>query len=85
MLFARKDSIYKSMPECDVWDIERDARNWPGGCPAIAHPPCRAWGELSHMANPRPDEKDLAIFAVEKIREWGGFLSIQLNQNSGRI
>lgn len=74
MLFARKDSIYKSMPECDVWDIERDARNWPGGCPAIAHPPCRAWGELSHMANPRPDEKDLAIFAVEKIREWGGVL-----------
>ena len=26
VLFARSDSIYKSMPECDVWDIERDAR-----------------------------------------------------------
>jgi hypothetical protein len=34
VLFARKDSIYKTMPECDVWDIERDAREWPGGMPS---------------------------------------------------
>ena len=74
VLFARADSIYKTMPECDVYDIDRDARTWPGGCPVVAHPPCRAWGRLAHMANPRPDEKDLARFAVQQVREFGGVL-----------
>lgn len=73
-LFVRADSCYKSMEDVDCWDIERDARLWPGGCPVIAHPPCRAWGRLAHMANPRPDEKDLARFAVRKVRDWGGVL-----------
>lgn len=73
VLFARRDSVYKCLCD-DVWDIERDARNWPGGNPVVAHPPCRAWGGLSHMAKPRPDEKELAIFAVRKIREFGGVL-----------
>ena len=74
VLFARKDSIYKTMPECDVWDIERDARLWPGGNSVVAHPPCRAWGRLAHMAKPRPDEKYLGIFAVDMVRKWGGVL-----------
>ena len=26
VLFARADSNYKAMPECDVWDAERDAQ-----------------------------------------------------------
>lgn len=74
VLFARSDSYYKTLPGCDVWDIERDARNWPGGVPGVFHPPCRAWGRLSHMANPRPDEKDLARWAVAQVRRWGGVL-----------
>lgn len=74
VLFARQDSIYKELPNCDVWDIERDARNWPGGCPIVAHPPCRAWGRLRTFAKPRPDEKDLARWAVAQIRRWGGVL-----------
>lgn len=74
VLFARADSHYKSIPGCDVWDIERDARKWPGGAPVVAHPPCRAWGQLSHMAKPRPDEKDLARWAVAKVRANGGVL-----------
>lgn len=74
VLFARQDSIYKTLPGCDVWDIERDARNWPGGCPVVAHPPCRAWGRLRALANPRPDEKELALFAVDKVRSNGGVL-----------
>jgi hypothetical protein len=70
-LYVRKDSVYKSLG-VDCWDIERDATKWPGGNPIIAHPPCRAWGQLSHFANPRPGEKELAIKAIELIREWGG-------------
>jgi hypothetical protein len=73
VLFTRSDSIYKTLG-VDCWDIERDARNWPGGNPIIAHPPCRAWGQLSHMAKPRHDEKELAIWSIEQIRKWGGVL-----------
>lgn len=74
-LFARTDSRYKDFPDkYDVYDINRDARNFTGNYPVIAHPPCRAWGRLSHMANPRPDEKDLAWFALEKVRTNGGGL-----------
>lgn len=74
VLFARQDSVYKSISMCDVWDIDRDARRWPGGCPVVAHPPCRAWGRLRAFAKPRPDEKDLARWAVEQIKRWGGVL-----------
>jgi len=74
VLFARHDSVYKSIPGCDVYDMERDARTWPGGAPVIAHPPCRAWGALRHFAKPRPDEKALAMFAVDQVRRWGGVL-----------
>lgn len=87
VLFARTDSNYKALPDCDVWDAERDARKWPGGCPVIAHPPCRAWGRLRHFAKPRADEKDLARFAVAQVRKWGGVLehpeSSQLWQDQG--
>jgi hypothetical protein len=74
VLFARGDSFYKTIAQCDVWDAERDARKWPGGAPVVAHPPCRAWGQLRHMAKPRPDEKQLALWAVEQVRTFGGVL-----------
>lgn len=74
VLFAREDSCYKALPDVDVWDAERDARLWPGGCPVVAHPPCRAWGQLRKLANPRPDEKQLAIYAVAQVRKFGGVL-----------
>lgn len=74
ILFARTDSVYKTMPGCDVWDIERDARKWPGGAPVVAHPPCRAWGSLRRLAKPRPGERHLATWSLRQIRRWGGVL-----------
>jgi len=74
VLFARADSIYKTLPGCDVWDMDRDARKWPGGAPVVAHPPCRAWASLRHHAKPREGEKDLARWAVQMVRRWGGVL-----------
>lgn len=74
VLFARSDSIYKSLPGCDVFDMERDARKWQGGAPVVAHPPCRGWGRLRAFAKPREDEKALALFAVVMVRRWGGVL-----------
>lgn len=74
VLFARADSNYKQLSRCDVYDIHRDARTWPGGAPVVAHPPCRAWGRLRTFAKPRADEKALAIFAVDCVRRFGGVL-----------
>lgn len=72
VLFARRDSVYKSFAGLDVYDEARDARTWPGGCPVIAHPPCRGWGRLRGMANPAEGELDLARFAVDAVRSYGG-------------
>jgi hypothetical protein len=75
VLFARGDSFYKTIPGCDVYDVKRDARNYSGEWPVVAHPPCRAWAGLRHMATlVRPDEKDLARFAVDVVRKNGGVL-----------
>lgn len=74
VLFARADSIYKTIPGTDVWDIERNARLWPGGAPVVAHPPCRAWGRLRQFAKPRKGERQLAIWSVRQVRQFGGVL-----------
>ena len=74
VLFARGDSAYKKHDCFDVYDILRDARSYKGTHCVIAHPPCRAWGRLSHMAKPRPDEKELALFSVELVRNNGGIV-----------
>lgn len=74
VLFARTDSIYKTLPGCDVYDIDRDARSFAGGMPVVAHPPCRAWGKLRKFAKPREDELSLAPWSVEQVRRFGGVL-----------
>jgi len=83
VLFARADSVYKTLPLADVWDIERDARKWPGGCPVVAHPPCRAWGRLRKFAHPRKGERQLAVWAVRQVRTWGGSWSTRKDRCCG--
>lgn len=73
VLYAREDSIYKSLSP-HVYDIHRDARNYRGEFPVVAHPPCRAWGRLRQFSKPRPDEKMLACFAIDTVRRVGGVL-----------
>ena len=74
VLFARADSAYKNYKCFEVYDIARDARTYCGSSPVIAHPPCRAWGILAHMANPREGERELAYFALAQVRLNGGIL-----------
>ncbi len=74
VLFARSDSIYKTLPFCDVYDLARNALSFSGSVPVVAHPPCRAWSRLAHLAKPVYGEKDLAFFALETVRKNGGVL-----------
>lgn len=84
VLFARVDSVYKSIPGCDVFDINRDARSYAGSLPVVAHPPCRSWGRLRQFAKPRPDERDLAFFAIQTVRRCGGVLEHPSNSTLWR-
>lgn len=83
-LFVRQDSVYKTMPGVDAWDEARDARRWPGGCPVVAHPPCKRWSMLNGVVLSRYPHKaaefawgndgGLFTFALEQVRRWGGVL-----------
>jgi hypothetical protein len=73
VLFARRDSIYKTL-NCDVWDIDRDALKWLGGNAVVAHPPCRMWGRLRAFAKPVEGEREMALWAVEQVQTFGGVL-----------
>ena len=74
-LFCREDSSYKKRDDWDVYDIKRDATKYNLNLPVVCHPPCRAWGRLSHMAfNVREGEKELGTWSINKILEVGGIL-----------
>jgi len=84
ILFARRDSVYKTLPDVDVWDEDRDARKWPGGCPVVAHPPCKRWSSLNNLVLARyPDQRErfahgndggLFELALHRVRQFGGAL-----------
>jgi hypothetical protein len=73
-LFVRKDSVYKTMPNCVCYDIDRDARTFPGGYPVVAHPPCPTWAGLRGLANFDPEVHALSPWAVDVVRTNGGCL-----------
>jgi hypothetical protein len=81
-LYVRKDSDYKDRTNWDCWDSNRDALKYKGKEPVVAHPPCRLWGNLSHLAcrdleiteEQKAKEKSLAVHSLKVVRENGGIL-----------
>lgn len=72
-LFVKKDSVYKTFPFVDCYDIDRNALSYPGGCPVVAHPPCRTWGKLRKFVTNAPTgEHDLGPWAIAQVRKFGG-------------
>lgn len=45
-LYVRTNGAYFNLPGIDPWDKKRDARNYNGQHPVIAHPPCQRWGKM---------------------------------------
>ena len=74
VLYARKNSIYKTLEGADVYDVERDARTFNYDLPLIAHPPCRLFGRLKQFSKAPIEEKQLAYHAVDAIQKCGGVL-----------
>lgn len=56
----------------DWWDEKRDARNYAGPNPVVAHPPCGPYSKQRH--NYRGAEHDCAPRALEQVRQFGGAL-----------
>jgi hypothetical protein len=75
VLCAQKHSVYKTHPECDVFDVDRNAFTFAGRMPVIAHPPCRSWGVLSHFVKGNVEaEKALAGWCLAQVQRNGGVL-----------
>lgn len=73
VLYCTPSSIYKSLA-AECFDVYRDARTYVGVLPVVAHPPCRSWGRLRHLAKPMPWERELGLHAVKQVRRCGGVM-----------
>lgn len=74
VLFTCENSYYDALENVETYDRKRDARNWQGGTPVVAHPPCAQWGRLRHLATCDEAEKALGPWAVRQVRANGGVL-----------
>lgn len=72
-LFTSSYSPYLALG-LDCYDAKRDARTFTGSGRVICHPPCRSWGRYAHLSKPQPGEKELALFALDLVRQNGGVL-----------
>lgn len=79
-LFVETDGAYFDQADIDPWDEVRDARNYAGPHPVIAHPPCQRWGRFWHGSTRKPhqfkkgDDNGCFQSALESIIHHGGVL-----------
>lgn len=71
-LYVDPRGPYPSMPNVDCWDEQRDAKQYAGPHPVVAHPPCGPWGKLRHMC--WKQDASCGPAAVEAVRQFGGVL-----------
>lgn len=81
-LYVETAGTYFSAPGVDAWDEPRDARQYAGPHPVVAHPPCQRWGALAAVnysrwggEHNRPGN-DLGCFraALRAVQTFGGVL-----------
>ena len=79
-LYVEADGAYVGLPHVDAWDIGRDARQYAGPHPVVAHPPCQRWGRFWHGSTRKPHQFELGAdegcfaAALAAVRHWGGVL-----------
>jgi hypothetical protein len=79
-LFVETDGCYFGLPGVDPWDEKRDARNYAGPHPVVAHPPCQRWGRFWHGSTRKPHQyrlgDDAGCFqaALDFVHAYGGVL-----------
>ena len=81
-LFIQPDGCYANLSYVDAWPEARDARQYLGPFPVVAHPPCQLWGPMAAVnyarwggEHNRPGN-DGGCFsaALSAVCQWGGVL-----------
>ena len=79
-LYVAKNGCYFGVDNVDPWDQHRDARQYAGPHPVVAHPPCERWGRYwggAPLTWPRlklGDDHGCFAAALAAVRQWGGIL-----------
>jgi hypothetical protein len=79
-LYVETNGSYFGLPGIDPWGEARDARQYAGPWPVVAHPPCQRWGRYWHGAPNKPHQYKLGddggcfASALAAVRAWGGVL-----------
>ena len=79
-LYVQADGCYAGLPGVDLWPEARDARNYVGPWPVVAHPDCKRWGRYAKGSPRKPnryyvgDDKGCFAHALWAARTFGGVI-----------
>ena len=78
-LFVMPDGCYSGLDFVDLWPESRDAMQYAGPLPVVAHPPCARWSRLAGLVEhvygyKRGDDGGTFCSALGSVRRYGGVL-----------
>ena len=83
-LFVETGGSYYGLDGVDPWDQDRDARQYAGPWPVVAHPPCQRWGKFwagqplwikrTGERKIKGDDGGCFASALDSVRRFGGVL-----------